>query len=121
MLQNSVRGYFIVPTNYYFSKDQIDAIDAIFLNPPTGNAYADRDDAILSIIQRPDAFGTTADASIVAWFGAAAQANRGIGFHSDLYGCANPHSICSKASYSMSFAASNLKFSVGIKSSEFIL
>ena len=54
ILQNSVRGYFIVPTNYYLSQPQIDAINDIFLNPLTGNAYADRDDAILSIIQRPD-------------------------------------------------------------------
>jgi hypothetical protein len=72
-----------VLTNYYFSQDQIDAINDIFLNPPTGNAYADRYDAILSIIQQPDAFGTTADASVVAWFGAAAQANRGVGGASD--------------------------------------
>ena len=43
-----------MPTNYYFSQDQIGTINDIFLNPPTGNAYADRDDAILSIIQRPD-------------------------------------------------------------------
>ncbi|MGF6862295.1 hypothetical protein ABIE69_002878 [Rhodobacteraceae bacterium MBR-64] len=72
-----------MPTNYYLSQDQIDAIDAIFLNPPTGNAYADRYDAILSIVQQPDAFGTIADVSVVAWFGAAAQANRGIGGASD--------------------------------------
>ena len=72
-----------MPTNYYLSQDQISAIDAVFLNPPTGNAYADRYDAIFTIIQQPDAFGTSADASVVAWFGAAAQANRGIGGASD--------------------------------------
>ena len=72
-----------MPTNYLLSQDQIDAINAIFLNPPTGDAYADRYDAILAIIQQPDAFGTIADASVVAWFGAAAQANRGVGGASD--------------------------------------
>ena len=36
------------------------------------------------IIQQPDAFGNAADSNVVAWFGAAAQANRGEGGASDL-------------------------------------
>lgn len=82
-----------MPTNYYFSQDQINAINEIFLNPVTNNAYTDRYDAILSIIQQPDVFGSTADASVVAWFGAAAQANRGVGGASDfirIYTAAQP-------------------------------
>jgi len=53
-------------------------------NPLGGNALANMYDLIYQIIQQPDAFGNTADASVVAWFGAAAQANRGEGGASDL-------------------------------------
>lgn len=71
---------------YLFTQAQMTLISqtAADPNPPGGNARANMYDLIHQIIQQPDAFGNTADVRVVAWFGAAAQANRGEGGASDL-------------------------------------
>ncbi len=71
---------------YRFTQAQFTLIEqtANDPNPPGGNALANMYDLIYQIIQQPDAFGNAADSNVVAWFGAAAQANRGEGGASDL-------------------------------------
>jgi len=70
---------------YYFTQAQRDLINQTALdpNPPGGNALANMYDLIYQIIQQPDVFGNVADGNVIAWFGAAAQTNRGIGGASD--------------------------------------
>lgn len=45
--------------------------------------FADIYDQIHAWVQAPDARGNIADGNVVAWFGAAAQTNRGVGGASD--------------------------------------
>jgi hypothetical protein len=70
---------------YYFTQAQRNLIEqaATDPNPPGGNALANMYDLIYQMIQQPDAFGNAADGNVIAWFGAAAQTNRGIGGASD--------------------------------------
>ncbi len=68
---------------YYFTAEQFAQITAAAENSTSGYPYADRYAKIYEIIQEPDAFGNSAPSNVVAWFGAAAQANRGVGGASD--------------------------------------
>jgi hypothetical protein len=70
---------------YYFTQAQVDLIaqTADAPNPPGGNALDNMYDLIYQMIQQPDVFGNVAEGNVIAWFGAAAQTNRGIGGASD--------------------------------------
>lgn len=68
---------------YYFTTEQYAQILDSFANSTSGFPEADRYAKIYELIQLPDAFGSTAPSNVIAWFGAAAQANRGIGGASD--------------------------------------
>ena len=65
---------------YLFSQSQRDSFEAL----GAAGAWADMYDLIYTTLQSPDPFGNIAPANTVAWFGAAAQTNRGIGGASDL-------------------------------------
>lgn len=64
---------------YLLTQAQVDAITAAKDNVSSSTPWADMYTLIHSIIQQPDALGNGAAGNAVAWFGAAAQANQGVG------------------------------------------
>ncbi|UWQ59337.1 hypothetical protein K3722_04200 [Leisingera caerulea] len=68
---------------YVFTQEQLDQISAAASNTASSHPYADMYDLIYSIIQQPDVLGNVAPGNVIAWFGAAASANRGVGGASD--------------------------------------
>ncbi|MBL4645713.1 MAG: hypothetical protein JKY99_04565, partial [Rhizobiales bacterium] len=68
---------------YYITEAQFLQLQAIYSGTSATN-YADIYDQIYAMIQEPDAFGTNVEGNVQAWFGAAADANRGVGGASTL-------------------------------------
>jgi Ca2+-binding RTX toxin-like protein len=68
---------------YLLTQEQVDAIEAARGAIP-GHPYAAMYATIHTFLQGPDVFGNLADPNVVAWFGAASQANLGQGGASEL-------------------------------------
>ncbi len=63
---------------FYLTQAQVNVLQ--YLDPTWAeNYYANLYDLICEFIQSPDPFGTSADDNVIAWFGAAKDANRGVG------------------------------------------
>ena len=62
---------------FYLTEEQVALLRAVDRDSPTG--YADIYDLIHFFVQSADPFGNAADDNVIAWFGAAKDANRGVG------------------------------------------
>lgn len=63
--------------SFFLTEEQVDLLRAVDRSSPTG--YADIYDLIHFFVQSSDPFGNAADDNVIAWFGAAKDANRGVG------------------------------------------
>jgi hypothetical protein len=62
---------------FYLTEEQVELLRAVDRTSPTG--YADIYDLIHFFVQSADPLGNAADDNVIAWFGAAKDANRGVG------------------------------------------